>query len=90
MDKHAHERSLLVLALGFAWQLGYTIVMPLLIFGIGGRALDRYFDTSPIMFLVGLVISVLVTVAWMTVRLSVFTKDISDSDETHSHDHDAV
>lgn len=75
VDKQKQEQSLLVLALGLAWQLGYTIVTPLIIFALGGRLLDKHFGSEPVLFLVGLVLSVIVTSIWLVVRLSVFMKD---------------
>ncbi len=37
-------------ALSLAWQLGYTIVLPLLIFGAGGRYLDKRFGSAPFLY----------------------------------------
>jgi F0F1-type ATP synthase assembly protein I len=34
-------------ALGFAWELGYSIVIPIMIFALVGRILDKKMDTSP-------------------------------------------
>ena len=48
-------------ALGFAWELGYSIVLPLVIFAFCGRFLDKQFDTSPWLFLGGILFSIIVT-----------------------------
>ncbi|MEA2088420.1 MAG: AtpZ/AtpI family protein [Patescibacteria group bacterium] len=49
------------LALSFAWELGYSIVIPLLFFAIGGRLLDEKFSCSPFIFLLAIVLSILVS-----------------------------
>jgi len=48
-------------ALGFAWELGYSIVIPLVLFALGGRYLDKQLGTSPWLLLGGLAISIVLT-----------------------------
>ena len=48
-------------ALGFAWQLGYSIVIPIVVFALIGRLLDKKLDTSPWLLLLGILISIIVT-----------------------------
>lgn len=48
-------------ALGFAWELGYSIVIPIVIFALAGRILDKKLDTSPWLLLSGILISIIVT-----------------------------
>lgn len=48
-------------ALGFAWELGYSIVIPIVIFALIGRLLDKKLDTSPWLLLLGILISIIVT-----------------------------
>jgi F0F1-type ATP synthase assembly protein I len=48
-------------ALGFAWELGYSIVIPIMIFALVGRILDKKMDTSPWFLLLGILISIVVT-----------------------------
>ncbi len=88
MDKsksgESKEKTLFYVALGLAWQLGYTIVIPLLIFALGGRYLDKRFDSAPVLFLVGLVASVAVTSVWLVVRMSAFTKELGTLDNKNN------
>ena len=61
-----------VTALGLAWSLGYMIVIPILIFGVGGVMLDKKLNSFPIFVFIGFVLA-------MTVSLGVVyfkTKDI--------------
>lgn len=51
-------------ALGLAWQLGYTIAIPLVVFALVGRFVDKYFNTSPIFLLLGIFISIIAS-SWM-------------------------
>ena len=48
-------------ALGFAWELGYSIVIPIVVFALIGRLLDKKLDTSPWLLLLGILISIIVT-----------------------------
>jgi ATP synthase protein I len=45
-------------ALGFAWELGYSIAVPLVVFALAGRLLDKYLGTSPWLLLVGLLVAI--------------------------------
>jgi F0F1-type ATP synthase assembly protein I len=45
-------------ALGFAWELGYSIVIPLVVFALAGRLLDKKLGTSPWLLLVGLLLAI--------------------------------
>lgn len=47
--------------LGFAWQLGYSIVVPIVIFALAGRLLDKKLDASPWFLLGGILISIIVS-----------------------------
>ena len=48
-------------ALGFAWNLGYSIAIPLILFALGGRFLDKYMGTSPWFLLGGILFSIIIT-----------------------------
>lgn len=48
-------------ALGIAWELGWVIAIPIVALGIGGRLLDKHFDTSPWLFLAGVILSITLT-----------------------------
>jgi F0F1-type ATP synthase assembly protein I len=48
-------------ALGFAWEMGYTMAIPLVALALGGRYLDRYLDTSPAFLLTGILISIIIS-----------------------------
>lgn len=41
-------------AVGIAWQLGYTIAVPLVVLALVGRFLDRKIGTSPWLLLAGI------------------------------------
>lgn len=42
-------------------ELGFLIAIPLVLFALLGRLLDRRFDTSPWLLLSGIVISIAIT-----------------------------
>lgn len=47
--------------LALAWELGYTIAIPIVVLALGGRLLDRYFESSPVFLLVGILTSICIT-----------------------------
>lgn len=55
--------------LALAWELGYTIALPLVGLALLGRFIDNYFGTSPIFLFVGIIVSIILTsflVYWKT------------------------
>ncbi len=54
-------------ALGLAWELGYMIAIPLVLFALIGRFLDKKLGTSPFLLLAGILISIGVT-SWLVYR----------------------
>lgn len=61
MDNRSPQRTAVFQALGYAWQFGYTIVVPLVLFGVLGRWLDRKLGTAPWLFLAGVVFSIAIS-----------------------------
>lgn len=59
VNKDQNEKSWS--ALGFAWQLGYSIVVPIVVFALAGRVLDKKLDTSPWFLLGGILASIIVS-----------------------------
>jgi F0F1-type ATP synthase assembly protein I len=45
-------------AYSLALNLGYMIITPILIFGVGGVLLDKYLNTSPLFILIGFFVSI--------------------------------
>lgn len=56
MDKKSEEK--VWTAYGLALNLGYMIVIPILVFGVGGVFLDKYLKSFPIFVVVGFVLAV--------------------------------
>lgn len=53
-------------ALGFAFELGYLIAIPIVVLAIGGRLLDRWLGTSPWLLLAGILLSLIVSSVLVT------------------------
>ncbi len=49
-------------ALSFAFELGYLIAGPIVFFGLVGRFLDKYLNSSPYFLLGGILLSLLISV----------------------------
>lgn len=54
-------------ALALAWELGYTIALPLVVLALGGRLVDRWLNTSPWMLLAGVLASIVIS-TWLVYR----------------------
>ena len=52
------QRTALWQALNLAWELGYTIAIPLVILALAGRWADGHFHTKPWLFLVGIILAI--------------------------------
>lgn len=48
-------------SLKLAYELGYTIAIPIVFFGLLGRYVDKTYKTSPVFLLVGIFASLLVS-----------------------------
>lgn len=46
-------------AISLAWELGYSITIPLVLLALGGRFLDKKLDTAPFLLIAGILISIL-------------------------------
>ena len=51
-------------AVSLAWELGFSIAIPLVVFALLGRYLDKKLGTSPWLLLAGILIAIAVT-SWM-------------------------
>jgi ATP synthase protein I len=55
------EKNQVWYALSLAWQLGYSIAIPLVILALLGRFLDKRFGTSPWLLLAGVLLSLVIS-----------------------------
>lgn len=55
------ERQALWDALGLAWEMGYTIAIPLVVLAFGGRFLDRWLGTAPWLMLAGIGVAIAIS-----------------------------
>jgi hypothetical protein len=55
------ERRALWDALGLAWEMGYTIAIPLVLLALGGRILDRWLGIAPWLMLAGIGTSIAIS-----------------------------
>lgn len=63
-------------ALGFAWELGYLIAIPLIVGALSGRFADGFFGTKPWLFLLGVGVSIVTTVVLVFQKTKAVLKDI--------------
>lgn len=72
-QKEVSPNDSFVLGLGFAWELGYTIAIPAVLFGLLGRYLDKLFNLSPAFLLIGLSLAFVISFSIIGQKI----KDIS-------------
>ena len=53
--------------IGWAWSLGYRIALPIVLFAVGGRLLDKKLGTSVVFLLIGIFLALGVS-GWMVYR----------------------
>ncbi|MBI2098795.1 AtpZ/AtpI family protein [Candidatus Uhrbacteria bacterium] len=75
MEIKQKEKNQVWSALALAWQLGYTIAVPIVVLGLLGRILDKRFGTSPLFLLLGILISIIIS----SIGIYKKTKKILDS-----------
>ncbi|MFH0951925.1 MAG: AtpZ/AtpI family protein [Patescibacteria group bacterium] len=79
--KYDSNKSAVWQALGIAWELGYTITVPLVVLAILGRFLDNHFGTSPWLLLSGIILSIFLSslaLVWkFTKIMAAVNKDIN-------------
>ena len=54
-------------ALALAWELGYTIAVPIVVLALLGRLADKAWGTSPWLLLFGIVVSITFS-SWLIYR----------------------
>jgi len=54
-------------ALSLAWELGYTIAIPLVVLALLGRMIDKWLGSSPWVLLVGVLLSIFLS-TWLVYR----------------------
>ncbi|KKO02841.1 hypothetical protein LCGC14_0102910 [marine sediment metagenome] len=77
-EKDKKERAIFLKTLSLAWELGYIIVIPLVILAAGGRFLDNKYDTSPIFLMSGILLSILVSGILVFKKAKRILEDISN------------
>lgn len=68
-------RSPFLQALKLAWDLGWVIVIPLVLFALAGRYADKKFGTSPWLLLGGMALAIVLTTILLVRKFSRLMKD---------------
>ncbi|MEW6407971.1 MAG: AtpZ/AtpI family protein [Patescibacteria group bacterium] len=67
--------------LKLAWELGYTIAIPIVLSALLGRFLDKKFDTSPWFLLLGIFLSIFISSFGVYKKTVAILKDLEKSQE---------
>jgi F0F1-type ATP synthase assembly protein I len=70
MKKEENKKENSWSALSLAWELGYLIAGPLVIFALAGRFLDKKLGTNPWLLLIGIVLAISVS-SWIVYKKTV-------------------
>ena len=63
-SQHSRPRLIrqdLLLAVRLAWNFGYIIAIPAVLFGFGGAYLDKTWGTSPVFILIGFALALAIS-----------------------------
>ncbi len=60
--------------ISLVFEMGYTIAIPIVLFALGGRWLDRKLDSSPLFLLVGIFFAIITTGFWVYKKINRLTK----------------
>lgn len=71
------QRKALWQALNMAWELGYTITIPLVLFALAGRWADSQFHTKPWLFLGGVIFAIVSTSLLLVRKFSRIVRDLN-------------
>ena len=73
--KNTAQNAAFSSAFALGWEMGYTITVPLVIFALAGRFADKYFDTSPILLLSGIIFSIFISIVFLYRKVTKILKD---------------
>ncbi len=76
MKKLDKEKSAFWQAIGLAWQFGYTITIPLVALVLAGRFLDKKFNSSPLLLLIGIVLSIIISSIVLLVKVKRIIEEV--------------
>lgn len=62
------------IGLSLVFELGYVIAIPLVVCALGGRAIDRIFETSPLFLLLGIFSSMIISAYFVYYKMQQITK----------------
>ncbi|KKQ70433.1 MAG: hypothetical protein UT33_C0015G0040 [Candidatus Peregrinibacteria bacterium GW2011_GWC2_39_14] len=55
------KKSNVFASLSLAWELGYTIALPIAILGFGGAYADKRLGTVPLFILIGIALAIIIS-----------------------------
>lgn len=64
-------------ALNIAWELGYTIAVPLVLLALAGRWADNMFHTKPWLFLGGVILAIGTSTLLLVRKFSHLLRDLN-------------
>ncbi|OGL85987.1 hypothetical protein A3I40_00440 [Candidatus Uhrbacteria bacterium RIFCSPLOWO2_02_FULL_48_12] len=73
-------------ALGLAWELGFIIAIPLVIFGSIGKYADGQLGTTPWLTLSGVFLAMATTIVWLYKQFKSLTAFSKNDDQSHKSD----
>ena len=69
-----------------AFELGFIIALPVLLFGLLGKYLDARLGTNPVFKTIGLLLALTSSGIWLTKRFSEVFKSLNNKDQVNKED----
>jgi len=80
LGKQIKEKNESWSALSLAWELGYSIAIPLVLLALLGRFIDKKFGTSPWFLLIGVIFSLIISTV-LVYKKTIMIMDDSENKE---------
>lgn len=81
-DRNEQRKLTKRTAIALSLELGYIIAIPILVFGLLGKAADVHFGTDPWLTLIGIFLAIATTTIWLTKRLQAILKVMREKDNS--------
>lgn len=82
--KNTAQNAAFSSAFALGWEMGYTITVPLVLFALLGRFADKYYGTSPLLLLGGIILSIFVSIFLLYRKFKKIIKEQEEEAKTQN------
>lgn len=86
MAERGNKKSASASMVSLAWDLGFIFAVPLVVFALGGRFLDKKLDSSPLLLLLGIIIAAVTSSIGVFFKVRAIMRESQEVDKPKSDD----